>query len=144
MLLLNGICDALDGKIARIRGQIGARGDFVDHAIDRFSDTFILGGIVLSPWIDKLIGIPAIAAVLLVSYLGTQAQAVGHGRLYSGILGRADRIAILFCALLVQAIVIERIFNLYVLEWMMMYFIIAGVITIIQRYIVILRKFELG
>ena len=143
MLLLNGICDALDGKIARIRGQIGKQGDFMDHVIDRFSDVFILGGIILSPWVNKLLGIPAIVAVLLVSYLGTQAQAVGQGRLYVGMLARADRIAILFCALILQTIVIDQVFNLYILEWVMVYFIAAGIITIIQRYYTVLQGFKM-
>lgn len=143
MLSLNGICDALDGKIARIRGQIGKQGDFIDHVIDRFSDVFILGGIILSPWVNKLLGIPAIVTVLLVSYLGTQAQAVGQGRLYVGMLARADRIAILFCALILQTLVIDKVFNLYILEWVMVYFIAAGIVTIIQRYYTILQRFKM-
>ena len=115
----------------------------MDHVIDRFSDVFILGGIILSPWVNKLLGIPAIVAVLLVSYLGTQAQAVGQGRLYVGMLARADRIAILFCALILQTIVIDQVFNLYILEWVMVYFIAAGIITIIQRYYTVLQGFKM-
>ena len=40
------------------------------------------------PW---QIGVFALTGVLMSSYLGTQAQAVGVGRYYGGILGRADR-----------------------------------------------------
>ena len=142
LVIMNGLLDALDGKIARMRGTAGKKGDFTDHAIDRFSDVFIMGGIILSPWVDKVIGIAAITAMLLVSYLGTQAQAVGYKRVYAGILGRADRIVIIFFALLIQFFVQERIFHFYFIEWVMIYFIIAGVITIIQRYHAIIKFFE--
>lgn len=140
-IMVNGILDALDGKIARMRGTAGKKGDFIDHVIDRFSDVFIMGGIILSPWVDKFIGTTAMAMMLLVSYLGTQAQAVGYRRVYGGMLGRADRIVILFFALFIQFFVKETIFHLYFLEWIMIYFIIAGFITIVQRYYAIIKWF---
>jgi len=140
-VILNGLFDALDGKIARMRGETGAKGDFIDHVIDRFSDVLMLGGIIASPWIDKRIGIPALAAVLLTSYLGTQAQAVSGRRLYAGVLGRADRLVLLFFALIIQFFMPDVIFGLYVLEWLMVYFAMAGTITIIQRYYAVMKWF---
>ena len=139
-IFINGLLDALDGKIARMKGKASKKGDFVDHAIDRFSDALIIGGIALSPWVDKLIAVPAIAAVLLVSYLGTQAQAVGYKRVYAGALGRADRIAILFFACILQFF-FDKFFGFYLLEWVMIYFIVAGVITIVQRYFAVMKWF---
>lgn len=141
-ILVNGILDALDGKIARIRGEANKKGDFIDHAIDRFSDVFIIGGIIISVWVNKIIGITAFSSVLLVSYLGTQAQAVGYERLYAGILGRADRIVILFFTLLIQFFIREKIFGLYFIEWIMLYFIFAGILTILQRYYAVMKWFE--
>jgi len=138
---MNGLLDALDGKIARMKGSAGMRGDFIDHAIDRFSDVFILGGIILSPWVEKFIGVAAMATMLLVSYLGTQAQAVGFKRVYAGILGRADRISILFFALVIQFFVTWKIYGFYIIEWVMLYFIIAGIATILQRYHAIMKWF---
>ena len=41
------------------------------------------------------IGFGAIIGVLMLSYMGTQAQAVGAGREYAGLLGRADRLIVL-------------------------------------------------
>lgn len=142
LVLLNGLFDALDGKIARMRGETSAKGDFIDHAIDRFSDVLMLGGITLSPWVDKHIGIPALAAVLLTSYLGTQAQAVGGQRLYAGVLGRADRLVLLFLVLIIQFFLTDTIFGLYVLEWLMVYFAVAGTITVIQRYYGVMKWFS--
>lgn len=133
-IIINGFLDALDGKIARMRGEASKKGDFIDHAIDRFSDVFIIGGIALSPWINKSIGIITLSCILLVSYLGTQAQAVGYKRIYAGILGRADRILILFFSLIIQFFVRNLILGFHFLEWVFIYFIVASIVTIIQRY----------
>ena len=138
-VLLNGLLDALDGSIARIRGEDNKKGDFIDHIIDRFSDAFIIGGIVISPWAHKFIGIPAFAMVMLVSYLGTQAQAVGYKRVYAGVLGRADRISFLFFAFIIQFFISGTFFGFYFIELLMIYFIAAGLITIIQRYHAIMK-----
>lgn len=142
LILLNGFFDALDGKIARMKGEANERGDFIDHAMDRFSDVLIIGGFIISPWVEKITGIFAISAVLLVSYLGTQAQAVGYKRVYSGILGRADRIAILFISSLIQFFIKEKIFGFYFMTWVMIYFSLAGIFTIIERYYRIIKWFE--
>lgn len=142
LILMNGFFDALDGKIARMKREANERGDFIDHVIDRFSDVFIIGGFIISPWVEKSIGIFAISSVLLVSYLGTQAQAVGYKRIYSGILGRADRIAILFISPLIQFFIKEKIFSFYFMTWVMIYFSLAGIFTIIERYYRVMKWFE--
>ena len=141
-ILINGFLDAMDGKIARIKGKESKKGDFIDHAIDRFSDAFIIGGIIASQWVDKIIGISAFASVMLVSYIGTQAQAIGYKRIYSGILGRADRITILFFALLIQFFLPNKIYGFYFLNFIMLYFIVTGIITILQRYIRVIKYFN--
>ncbi len=141
-IIINGFLDALDGEIARIRKKESKKGDFIDHSIDRFSDAFIIGGIALSPWVNKIFGIVSLSVVLLVSYLGTQAQAAGYKRVYSGLLGRADRILILFISLIMQFFIQYKIFGLFLIEWVMLYFIFAGIITIIQRYFEIIKWFD--
>ncbi|MEM1513661.1 MAG: CDP-alcohol phosphatidyltransferase family protein [Candidatus Thermoplasmatota archaeon] len=138
-VIINGFLDALDGEIARIKKKESKKGDFIDHTIDRFSDAFIFGGVALSLWINKILGITAIAIILLVSYLGTQAQAVGYKRLYSGLLGRADRIVILFVVMIIQFFIPYKVFGFFILEWVMIYFIFAGLITIFQRYFEIIK-----
>jgi archaetidylinositol phosphate synthase len=142
-IFLNGFLDAVDGKVARLMKSSSLRGDFLDHALDRYADILILGGIMLSPYCDTVIGALAIIAVLMTSYMGTQAQALGCGRDYGGLLGRADRLVILILAPLIQMGVvyyfasgrlpIVYIENFTILEWIMLWFIIAGNITAIHR-----------
>ena len=142
-IFLNGFLDAVDGKLARLTSRSSRRGDFLDHALDRYADIFILGGIMLCPYCDTVTGALAIIAVLLVSYMGTQAQALGCGRDYGGILGRAERLVILIIAPLIQMWVIYYfpsgripvvyVENFTILEWVMIWFIIAGNFTALHR-----------
>jgi phosphatidylglycerophosphate synthase len=98
LLLLNGLLDALDGALARQTGTSSKYGDFLDHVIDRYADVFIVCGIFLGGYLPSDLGALALAGVLLASYLGTQAQAVGIGRVYGGIMGRADRMIVFVLA----------------------------------------------
>jgi archaetidylinositol phosphate synthase len=148
-VFLNGLFDAIDGKVAKLANKTSKRGDYLDHALDRFADVFIVGGLALSPWLKAhpYIGLLAIVGMLLTSYMGTQAQAIGYKREYSGLLGRADRLVLLMIAPIVQILSnyffnIGLIFNLYLLEWTMLYFALIGNITAFQRFYITLKNFN--
>ena len=140
MVSVNGLLDALDGKVARLVAKESKRGDFVDHVIDRYADVFMLAGIALSPYCSVFTGLFALIGVMLASYMGTQAQALGLRREYRGILGRADRLALLiivpivYYALTVADIGLATdLFGFTLIGWMMIYFGLAGNATAIQR-----------
>jgi len=148
-VFLNGFFDAIDGKVAKLTGKKSVKGDFIDHAFDRFSDVLILGGLALSPWCrdQYFIGLIAIAGMLLTSYMGTQSQAVGAKRNYSGLLGRADRLVLLIIAPLLQHILLfvygfNLLFGFSLLVWILVYFGVVGVITAIQRFFSTLMWFN--
>lgn len=148
---LNSILDMLDGKVAKMSGKASARGDFLDHAIDRASDVAILTGIAFSPWSHLGIGLFAISGTLLASYMGTQAQAVGMKRHYGGLLGRADRMVLLLVVpvseYFVRALEWSQPWTeplgswrfLSLLDVMMAYFAVMGIATAVQRFATILR-----
>ncbi|HUZ79789.1 MAG TPA: CDP-alcohol phosphatidyltransferase family protein [Thermoplasmata archaeon] len=98
LILLGGLFDALDGYVARRNGTMSVRGDVLDHVLDRYSDVALLIGIAISGYANPFLALLALVSLLLVSYMGTQAQAVGQGRLYAGILSRSDRLVILAVA----------------------------------------------
>ena len=102
MVFLTAVFDALDGIVARMKEIASRRGDLLDHTLDRVADVIILGGIALSSMVDITVGFGAIIGVLMLSYMGTQAQAVGAGREYAGLLGRADRLVILVMIPIIQ------------------------------------------
>jgi len=145
-VFLNGLFDAIDGKVAKLTNQTSKKGDFLDHALDRYADVFILAGLALSGWCDTRIGIIAIIGMLLTSYMGTQSQAVGYKRNYSGLLGRADRIVLLIVFPVIAYFVYETeyfiIWKFNVLEIVLIYFALMGNITAIQRFICTLRWFN--
>jgi len=147
-VFLNGLFDAMDGKIAKIANKVSLRGDFLDHALDRYADVFMIGGLALSMWCQErpYIGLLAIVGVLLTSYMGTQSQAVGHKRDYSGLLGRADRIVLLIFAPLIQHILLiynyQYIFGFSLIEWVLIWFAVVGNITAIQRFVSTLNWFK--
>lgn len=123
-----GILDIVDGELARKNNE-SKRGDFLDHSLDRFSDVMILLGITagIGSWI---FGTFAILGTLLTSYIGTQAQAVGQERVYAGILGRADRLALKFIGGLIHPF----ISSISVLEIILILIAVLGNLTALQRF----------
>ena len=139
--------DALDGWVARLTGRASKRGDFLDHVLDRYADAFIIGGIAFSAFCHLWVGLLGLLGVLFTSYMGTQAQALGLRRDYGGILGRADRMAMLFFAPFFQwlwtaithdlAVVTVKVgdvrYGITLLEMLVIWFAIAGNATAMQR-----------
>jgi len=145
VLMASALMDALDGKVAKLTGKASLRGDFLDHVLDRYADIFLILGIMLSGYCNQLIAVLGLTGVLMTSYLGTQAQAVGVERDYSGILGRADRLVLM---MLVPLILWAMIFfwqteilvtlpyldiALTPFDIMLAWFAIAGHFTALQR-----------
>ncbi len=109
---LSALFDAVDGQVARAKNLASKRGDYIDHVIDRYSDIAIITGIGLSHPGNAVILAFALSGVLLTSYLGTQAQAIGLGRDYEGIMGRANRLIIIILFSIVQ-IILPFSYSLY-------------------------------
>jgi len=142
LVAFNAAFDALDGALAREMGIAGVQGDFLDHVIDRYADIFIITGIFAggaAPW---QIGVFALTGVLMSSYLGTQAQAVGVGRFYGGILGRADRLVLIIVAGALTVLIPVEIYGLNYLGWLLVIFGILGHYTAIQRFVHVWREIE--
>ncbi|HEV2520469.1 MAG TPA: CDP-alcohol phosphatidyltransferase family protein [Thermoplasmata archaeon] len=97
-VFLGGVFDVLDGEVARRSGRSSPRGDLLDHVLDRYADLFVLLGIAVSGYAYPPLALLALVSLLLTSYMGTQAQAVGLGRTYGGLLARADRLILLTLA----------------------------------------------
>ncbi|HOT07514.1 MAG: Bifunctional IPC transferase and DIPP synthase [Methanosaeta sp. PtaB.Bin039] len=134
MLLLNAVSDAADGALARRTGRADPRGDFLDHVIDRYADMFILLGIIFAGYVPWPIGMLAVVGVLLTSYIGTEAQALSLGRYYGGMMGRADRLTLIFLATLACALYPYSIEGLPILGWVVVVTMLSSHITALQRF----------
>jgi phosphatidylglycerophosphate synthase len=148
---LNALLDGLDGLVARELGNASKKGDFLDHVIDRYSDVFIVGGIVFGGYASWQIGVIAIIGVLLSSYMGTQAQAVGLNRMYGGMLGRADRMVLIIAATFLTVLYPYSVpasgllnslssLSLPFLGWALVIFAILGNATALQRFVYTWRR----
>ncbi|MFB6087911.1 MAG: CDP-alcohol phosphatidyltransferase family protein [Haloarculaceae archaeon] len=132
-VLLNGWFDLVDGALARAVGTGGPAGDLIDHVLDRYADVAIIAG--LAAGVEQFaLGFGAVTGVLLTSYLGTQAQAVDLDRVYGGLVGRADRLALTVVAGLVAGVTAATYAGLTAVGWLLAFFAVVGHVTALQRF----------
>ena len=93
-VLLGGIADVLDGRIARARGLADERGAFLDSTLDRFAElgAFVGLGVFFadSDW-GLAVVVAALGGSLLVSYARARGESVGVV-CKLGIMQRAERL----------------------------------------------------
>jgi CDP-diacylglycerol--glycerol-3-phosphate 3-phosphatidyltransferase len=87
--------DALDGTMARLRGEANEFGAFVDSVTDRYSELFILGGLLYyftthNDHISTIVVYAAAAGCVLVSYVKARADSLKFDA-NVGILTRMER-----------------------------------------------------
>ncbi len=78
-ITLAGLCDMLDGRLARARGVASAYGKFIDSTLDRFVETFAFLGFVAyyrQHPAGAFVAAAALAASLLVSYAQARGETV--------------------------------------------------------------------
>lgn len=104
IVLMMGPVDALDGTMARLRGEPSELGAFVDSVTDRYSELVILGGLLvyfLQTDQGAYAGLVYLAAAgsVLVSYVRARAASLGYDTKV-GILTRVERYLVLAPALI--------------------------------------------
>ena len=138
LVLWNGIFDLLDGALARELDSQSDAGDLLDHVLDRYADILIISGLAAGVG-QYALGLAAITGVLMTSYLGTQAQAVGLDRVYGGLLGRADRLALIGVGATVAAVIDATALGLTAVGWLLVIFAVVGHLTALQRFYYAMR-----
>jgi len=141
LVVANGWLDLLDGALAREQGTESASGDLLDHVLDRYADVGIVAGLAAGIGAFGL-GFAAVSGVLLTSYLGTQAQALGAGRVYGGLVGRADRLALVAIGTAIASMTPATIVGLTAIGWVLLVLAVAGHATAIQRSVLVYRALE--
>ena len=96
-VVMGGIADILDGRVARHRRIASRRGAFLDSTLDRFTEVGVFVGLAVrfgdSSWALALV-VAALAGSLLVSY--TRARGESLGVLCKlGVMQRAERLILL-------------------------------------------------
>ena len=91
--------DALDGTMARLRGESSDFGAFVDSVSDRYSELIIYGGLLYhflgrGELLGGMLTFGAAAGSVLVSYVKARAEGLGY-EAKVGLLTRAERYLVL-------------------------------------------------
>jgi CDP-diacylglycerol--glycerol-3-phosphate 3-phosphatidyltransferase len=104
-VLVSGLCDVLDGGLARRLGRETKFGAFIDSTFDRLSEFLVFGGIFVYfadhgyPRLLLVVVWAAMGASFLVSYARARIEGLG-GSCTVGLLERPERFAILVAGLL--------------------------------------------
>lgn len=103
LVLLMTPIDALDGTMARLRGESSDFGAFVDSVSDRYSELIIYGGLLyhflrLGEPLGGMLVFVAAAGSVLVSYVKARAEGLGY-QAKVGLLTRVERYLVLAPAL---------------------------------------------
>jgi len=91
--------DALDGTMARLRGEASDWGAYVDSVSDRYSELIIYGGLLyhflsIGDVTGGMLTFGAAAGSVLVSYVRARAEGLGY-EAKVGLLTRAERYIVL-------------------------------------------------
>jgi CDP-diacylglycerol--glycerol-3-phosphate 3-phosphatidyltransferase len=106
IVLAMGPVDALDGTMARLRGEPSEFGGFVDSVVDRYSELIVYGGllfyyIVIADSLLAIVTFAAAAGSFLVPYIRARAESLGF-EAKVGILTRMERFLILVPSLVLS------------------------------------------
>lgn len=128
-LLISGICDVLDGALARERGQETKFGAFVDSTFDRISELLVFGALLLyydgRGYADTLLVVilVAMAGSVLVSYARARIEGLGQSCTV-GLLERPERLILLIVGLFLGR---------HLLMFVLMLIAFGTVVTVLQR-----------
>ena len=106
LFLFSGICDFLDGRVARYRKETSESGKFLDSVMDRYSDGVVYIGLA---WFyrETWVLAPVLVAMLgaqLISYVRAKGESM-QIRLDIGLMQRPERVLILGSGLTFSPIV---------------------------------------
>ncbi|MDD2522661.1 MAG: CDP-alcohol phosphatidyltransferase family protein [Anaerolineaceae bacterium] len=96
--------DAVDGAMARLKGETSKFGAFLDSVIDRYDELFLFGGLIVyfyneANFVGILLTFLAATGAVMVSYTRARAEGLGLDA-KTGILTRIERSIVLIIGLL--------------------------------------------
>jgi len=145
-IALAGICDILDGRLARARGLASSYGKFVDSTLDRFVETFAFLGfaVYFARWPHgPLVVAAGLGFSLLVSYAQARGETVsvsGSG----GLMQRAERLTLQIVGCLFDPVLCRWLDEPEgtVLFWVLVVTAVGAAATAVHRTLWIARKLK--
>lgn len=102
LIILSGLCDALDGAMARMFGEETSFGGFLDSLLDRYGDALVVCSVIVSGLCEPVWGVAALVGSLLVSYARARGESLGVQMASIGLGERAERLIVLTAATLIE------------------------------------------
>src|SRR5205807_5725052 len=121
--------NALDGLVARRTGLARPWGEVFNECCDRLADTLVFVGLALNSHVNASLALGVLVLTLLSSYLGIVGKAAGGKRQFGGFLAKADRMIYIALYSLLVLFLGAAAWN-----WLLLAFIPATLLTIVQRY----------
>ncbi len=100
VLLIGSYFDAVDGAMARKYAQVSKFGGVLDSVLDRLGEIAIYAGLLAGVLVPFWIGVWALSAALMVSYVRARVSVEGVTLKGVGIAERPERLLILIVATL--------------------------------------------
>jgi CDP-diacylglycerol--glycerol-3-phosphate 3-phosphatidyltransferase len=99
LLLLGGLCDTIDGNLARATHKASPFGALLDSAIDRYAELIMFFGIITrfvltDKYWTAAIGFIALCGSMMVSYCRARSECLGYNGSV-GIMQRPERIVLI-------------------------------------------------
>lgn len=106
LVLGAGICDTIDGKLARDSGKVTKFGALFDSTLDRYSEVLLFFGIAFNfiendLYLSSIAVAVALGGSLMVSYIRARAEALGF-ECKVGILQRPERLLLIAAGSLIH------------------------------------------
>ena len=102
-LIVGAYLDAVDGAMARRYHQISKLGGILDSVLDRLGEIFLYSGLLLGGIVPSWLGLWALSASLMVSYIRARVDVEGVKLKGIGIAERPERLLILLLATILAA-----------------------------------------
>jgi len=133
LVLVSGLCDLLDGALARSTKRTTRFGAILDSTVDRASEAIVFCGLLIwylprgSALVPVLV-LVALIASFLVSYIRARAEGLGL-QCQVGLFTRAERVIVLAVGLLVNQVMIAL--------WVLVVF---ACVTVAQRLLYLWKQ----
>ena len=81
LMILAGLCDLLDGPVARRQGRVSLFGGFLDSILDRYADLILFLGVLVfyarvNRFLDAVVAGAAMAGAVMISYAKARAESL--------------------------------------------------------------------
>ena len=111
LILLGGLCDSIDGSLARSTGKATRFGALFDSAIDRYSEFVMFFGIAayfvtIRDYMTSGVAFLALCGSIMVSYSRARAESLGFES-KAGFMQRAERIVLLGFGALIHPLILK-------------------------------------